>query len=64
MISAISPTLITRIMYRANFHQKLNLNKPQNICEKMLWLKLNTYYNNPIITQFVSIFKKKDVQNS
>lgn len=60
MISAISPTLITRIMYRANFHQKLNLNKPQNICEKMLWLKLNTYYNNPIITQCVDKYKVRE----
>lgn len=45
------PALDTRIAYRSAFHKKINLKNPQNFNEKILFLKLNDYYNNPIVTQ-------------
>lgn len=60
VISTISPSLITKIMYRANFKKSINLKRPSNICEKMLWLKLHTYYNNPVITMCVDKYRVRE----
>lgn len=47
----ISPTLNTKIQYYKCFHKRLDLNAPRTSNEKVLWLKLNTYYKNPLATQ-------------
>ncbi len=51
LITRISPTLNTQLLYRHRFGKWLDLNNPQTSNEKVLWLKLNTYYKNPLITQ-------------
>ena len=51
LITRISPWLNTQILYRHRFGKWLDLNNPQTSNEKILWLKLNTYYKNPLITQ-------------
>lgn len=51
ILCSISPKLATQVMYLFNFKKPLNLKKPQNINEKLQYLKLNTYYENPVITQ-------------
>lgn len=53
ILSSISPNLTTRLMYFYNFHKVLNLNNPKDINEKLQYLKLKTYYNNPIVTKCV-----------
>lgn len=60
MICSVSPTSLTKIIYFKNFRQKLNLKKPTNINEKLQYLKLNTYNDNPLITQCVD---KYEVRN-
>ncbi len=50
-LTLISPTLNTKIQYYKYFHKQLDLNNPQTSNEKVLWLKLNTYYKNPLVTQ-------------
>lgn len=50
-LSAISPTLATKILYFRVFKKRLNLKRPRSLNEKILYLKLNDYYNNPLITQ-------------
>lgn len=50
-LTLISPTLNTKVQYFRYFHKCLDLNHPVTSNEKTLWLKLNTYYNNPLITQ-------------
>lgn len=50
IIAVISPELLTKIIYRLNFKEKMNLKNPQNICEKNQWLKFNTYRNNSLVT--------------
>lgn len=51
VLTRISPVLNTQILYRHKFGKWLNLKNPRTSNEKVLWLKLNTYYNNPLITQ-------------
>lgn len=48
-LSYISPVLNTKICYIVKFKKRLNLNSPQSFNEKVLWLKLNTYKNNPLV---------------
>lgn len=51
LLTLISPKLNTQVLYRIKFGKWLDMNHPQTSNEKILWLKLNTYYNNPLITQ-------------
>lgn len=60
LISSFSPELTTRLMYLYNFKKPLNLKNPQGINEKLQYLKLKTYYNNPIITQCVDKYRVRD----
>ena len=51
LLTRISPKLNTQVWYRHRFGKWLDMRHPQTSNEKILWLKLNTYYNNPLITQ-------------
>lgn len=51
LLSTISPTYASRRLYKKALGKSLNLKNPQSLNEKALWLKLNTYYNNPLITE-------------
>jgi hypothetical protein len=57
MMSTISPNIMTRIMYLYNFHKILTLKNPKDINEKLQYLKLKTYYNNPVITRCVDKYQ-------
>lgn len=50
-ITHISPTLNTRIRYWRAFRKPIDLKNPRTLDEKIQWLKLNTYYKNPLVTQ-------------
>lgn len=60
MMSSLSPVLSTHLGYRARFHKRLNLKHPKTLNEKVLWLKLNTYRNNALVTQCVDKFKARE----
>lgn len=51
LISRISPWLNTQLLYRRRFGKWLDMKNPQTSNDKVLWLKLRTYYKNPLITQ-------------
>ena len=51
LLTVISPTLNTKFRYKTRFKRKLDLNNPKTLNEKVLWLKLNTYYKNPLVVQ-------------
>lgn len=51
MLTRISPKLNTKVTYWFKFHKKLDLNNPQTLNEKILWLKFNTYLDNPLVKQ-------------
>lgn len=57
LMSTISPNLMTRIMYLYNFNKPLNIRKPKDINEKLQYLKLKTYYNNPTVTRCVDKYR-------
>ena len=50
-LTRISPKLNTRVLYLTKFKKPINLNNPQTLDEKIQWLKFNTYYQNPLVTQ-------------
>ena len=50
-LTRISPKLNTRVIYLTKFKKPINLKHPQTLDEKIQWLKFNTYYQNPLITQ-------------
>ena len=50
-LTLISPKLNTRVLYYVKFHKPINLKNPVTLDEKIHWLKYNTYYKNPLITQ-------------
>ncbi len=49
--TSISPMLNTKLLYFYSFRRKLDMNNPITLNDKILWLKFNTYWNNPIIKQ-------------
>lgn len=50
-LTLISPKLNTMVTYRVKFGRKLDLVHPVTLNEKILWLKFNTYWNNPVVKQ-------------
>lgn len=50
-LTLISPKLNTEVTYFIKFKKRLNLKMPKTLNEKILWLKFNTYWNNPLIKQ-------------
>jgi len=57
ILCTISPELTTKLMFYYNFGKKLDLNNPTGFNEKLQYLKLRTYYNNPVITQCVDKYR-------
>jgi len=51
LISFISPELNSRIRYKRSFGRKLDLKNPKYFNEKLMWLKLKKYGNNPLVRQ-------------
>lgn len=50
-VSTISPVLMSKILYKRKFGKSINLKDPKTFNEKLMWLKLNTYYKNPLVTK-------------
>ncbi len=50
-LSALSPELASKYWYYYCFRKPLDLKNPKTLNEKLMWLKLNTYRNNPLVTQ-------------
>lgn len=51
LLTLFSPRLNTDVVYFFKFKKRINLKHPQTLDEKIQWLKLNTYINNPLVTQ-------------
>lgn len=51
LLTLLSPTLNTRVRYWRAFGRRLDLKHPVTSNEKVCWLKLNTYSNNPLVTR-------------
>ena len=60
LMSSVAPGLTTRLIYFYNFRKRLDLENPKTFNEKIQFLKLKTYYNNPVITQCVDKWRLRD----
>jgi hypothetical protein len=63
MLSTISPRIASQIFYRRAFGKKLNLYRPITLNEKLMWLKLNTYYKNQLITICADKYRVREYIN-
>ena len=59
-LTLISPKLNTSAIYKARFGKKLDLKNPETLTEKILWLKFNTYWNNPLIKQCADKYRVRE----
>lgn len=50
IISVISPKLYSKMLYKKNLKKELNLKNPTLFNEKLMYLKLNDYYKNKLIS--------------
>lgn len=51
IITKISPTLSSKIIYRIHTHKNLNLKKPTLFNEKLMYLKLHDYKDNKLVSK-------------
>ena len=59
-LTRLSPKLNNYIVYKQKFGRRLDLNNPKTLNEKILWLKFNTYYNNPLVKQCADKFRVRE----
>lgn len=50
-LSVVSPELVSKIRYKNNFGKALDLENPKTFNEKLMWLKLKKYANDPLVSQ-------------
>ena len=63
-LTILSPTLNTKARYKEKFGKKLDLNNPQTLNEKILWLKLNKYMKDPLVIQCADKYLVRDYVTS
>lgn len=56
----ICPKLYSKFNYKMTLGKKLNLKKPSEFNEKLMWLKFNKYKNNPLITQCADKYRVRE----
>lgn len=60
MLTLISPKINTKVRYKHIYGRPLNLENPQTFVEKLLWLKLNEYMNNPLVVQCADKYRVRE----
>ena len=60
LLTILSPKISTKFTYFLVFRKKLNLKNPKSINEKIQYLKLNTYYNNTLVTNCIDKYKVRE----
>lgn len=60
LLTDISPKLNTKYVYRRTFGKPIDLQNPTTLDEKIQWLKLNTYYNNQLVTDCADKYKVRE----
>lgn len=59
-LAEINPTIATKVLYNFSQGKRLNLSNARTLNEKLQYLKLKTYYNNPTITQCVDKYRVRE----
>ena len=60
ILTMISPKWNTEFRYWMKFKRKINLDIPTTFNEKLLWLKLNRYMNDPLVIQCADKWKVRE----
>ena len=64
ILAPISPELCSCWRYWRAFKRPLNLSAPMTLNEKLMWLKLEVYKNDPLVTQCADKFAVRDFVRS
>ena len=59
-LTKFSPTLSSKVIYRIHTKKKLNLKNPVLFNEKLMYLKLNDYRNNELVSNCSDKIKVRD----
>ena len=59
-MAPIFPTLCSQYLFRLAFGRKLDLRHPKTLDEKLMWLKLNAYRDNPLITECADKYRVRE----
>ena len=59
-LTLISPRLNTAVSYRVKFGRRWDIEHPKTLNDKILWLKFNTYWENPTIKQCADKLRVRD----
>ena len=60
VLTKISPTCSSKLIYRLHTHKKLNLKNPTLFNEKLMYLKLNKYNNDELVSNCADKIKVRD----
>ncbi len=63
-LTIISPKLNTIVTFRISKGKPINLKNPKTFDEKISWLKLNTYYKNPLISMCADKYAVREYVSS
>jgi len=63
-VQAISPALATKILFKKYMGYPLDMKNPKTLTEKMQWLKLKVYRNDPLVRQCVDKYAVRDYVKS
>ena len=61
VVSQLNPTLASKIRYRHYMGKKLELRNPKTLNEKMMYLKLKLYWNNPFVSKCADKYAVRSV---
>lgn len=60
ILATISPTLASHYWYLGRLKRPLRLKKPITLNEKLMWLKLNCYGNDPLVCQCADKYRVRE----
>lgn len=60
VMAPIAPTWCSKRLYRSAFGRELNLRNPITLNEKLMWLKLNCYRDDPLVAQCADKYAVRD----
>jgi len=60
LLAVISPVLASKLLYRIVMKRKLDLKAPKTLNEKIVWLKLNDYSDNKLVSTCADKLRARD----
>ncbi len=60
MLAGVCPAYVSKSKYKSTFRRKLDLKNPVYFNEKLMWLKLNRYANDPMAIQGADKYRVRE----